>query len=295
MLDNEQIKQKNCFIEHQIENAIKYIKSHKLLLTITVSINLCIMIFVFIIWYLYGYSLPELSNTDKLSAIFNFFIAVGTISLAIFGWMAYKYAINQYIQQKSIERLFQFTTNLERRFNKFNSKFEFNYGQFIPLFNNFLPIYNRIIENTYHFDGAYESRVVIVNHLKKMKYFERKCIIYIQEIHYLCARTLGIICKFKNIAYTDSLNTRRKFITSLQIILKIQSDLRFKIRVLEKILDKQDNFINIDQLNFKMWINNEFTVLNLNDAQLAIDDIWSILLFDSLLPSSISYKNATGV
>ena len=105
MLDNEQIKQKNCFIERQIENAIKYIKSHKLLMTITISINLCIMIFLFIIWYLYGHSLPELSNTDKLSAVFNFFIAVGTIALAIFGWMAYKYAIDYFIEQQNAKTL----------------------------------------------------------------------------------------------------------------------------------------------------------------------------------------------
>lgn len=63
------------------------------------------MAFAVVLWYLYGYSLPELKNTDKLSAIFNFFIALATILLVVFAWMAYRYAIDSYKKQAQINEI----------------------------------------------------------------------------------------------------------------------------------------------------------------------------------------------
>lgn len=103
MQEKNQTKLEDCFIERQIEKIINYVKSHKLLFMVTFVANLSMMSFVFVIWYLYSNSLPKLDNTDKLSAVFNFFIALGTIMLAIFAWIAFKYAITLYGNQKKID------------------------------------------------------------------------------------------------------------------------------------------------------------------------------------------------
>lgn len=48
-------------------------------------------------------SLPSLSN------IINLGIAIGTIALTVFAWIAYKYATNQYIEQKKIDHVLNST------------------------------------------------------------------------------------------------------------------------------------------------------------------------------------------
>lgn len=97
----------NCQIENMSIKIVKYIKNNKLLLSITISINLAVCIFCFTLWYLYTHSLPVLKDTDKLSAICNLFTTLGTIALAIFGWVAYRYATKQYLKNEITKLKFQ--------------------------------------------------------------------------------------------------------------------------------------------------------------------------------------------
>ena len=125
MSKNEQTKQENCFIEQQIEQAINYMKTHKTLLIVTISINLCIMAFLLVLWLLYAHALPELKNTDKLSAVFNFFVAFGTTLLALYGWFGYKnQKSKEYIKDK---RTIIITTNL-RAINQIILKYDLTFN-----------------------------------------------------------------------------------------------------------------------------------------------------------------------
>ncbi len=51
-------------------------------------------------------------DSNAWSTFFNFFVAVSTIALAVFAWMAYRYAIDSYIEQQNAKTLWEKKYNL---------------------------------------------------------------------------------------------------------------------------------------------------------------------------------------
>lgn len=156
-----------CLIENVISNIIDYIRSHKLLFTITIIINLSISALCFVLWYLYAHSLPEMTNTDKLSAVFNFFIAIGTVALAIFGYygvLTYKTATKQYISQKRLDYVLESIKHAKALLVKWT----FGIYQHADAQNKLLKAIQKNPSN----DKSYTDLKLIANDIKKRLFKE---------------------------------------------------------------------------------------------------------------------------
>ncbi len=64
------------------------------------SIIICLITFIIVYTLLFKY----VHGNNWIGDYINSFVAIGTIALAVFAWMAYRYATNQYINQKKIDR-----------------------------------------------------------------------------------------------------------------------------------------------------------------------------------------------
>lgn len=100
------MSQNNCIIDEKVNEFIMSVKKYKLVLFVTLTINILVGSFIFMIWYLYTYSLSNLEDTkiisDIIGSIGSVLGGVATVVLAIFAWLAYKYAISAYEKQAKI-------------------------------------------------------------------------------------------------------------------------------------------------------------------------------------------------
>lgn len=64
-------------------SVVNHIKTSKTSLILNMITTLIICVLCFMLWYLYAHSLPTLTNTDKISAVLNFFVAIGTIGAVL--------------------------------------------------------------------------------------------------------------------------------------------------------------------------------------------------------------------
>lgn len=214
----------------------------------------------------------------SLSNIVNVGIAIGTIALAIFALIAYKYAIDQFVRQKRIEKSLKLTIDLNEKFDKFTSKITFRYHSFIPLFNFNKNIYCEIIDGNFSFD-TYKQ--IVEQHLNEVRYLKQKSEQYITYIHPLCFNRLRLICKLNNVEYNKVFKEFvDKMQDSLKLVLYMKSNLGLKINVLDRLISKSI-LAEVDKRNMALWINEEFIMLDFSKSKTAIEDIFLIINLDA--------------
>lgn len=116
---------------------LKNIKDIKEILLVIISGTLGSIITLFMIFLFH----VKAWNIEIWNTFFNFFIAVGTIALAAFAWMAYRYATKQYMENEKAKLKF------DRKYNLICEINDYIYNFYIDLLK-METAYSSLINNT---------------------------------------------------------------------------------------------------------------------------------------------------